>query len=182
MYADDCQLYISFKDNDKQRSEAKITSCLSEIKIWMDLNFLKLNPSKTNLIILNPRSKLPPSFSLNFNFNNALVPPMKTVKSLGVSLSPNMDFSSFISKKVQVCSFHLRNLTHIRKSLPHSARVILVTNLILSTLDYCNSLLIGATNKDIMPLQRVLNRTFRPTYQLYLEYSTKYVCLPINVC
>ena len=77
-----------------------------------------------------------------------------------------MDFSSFISKKVQVCSFHLRNLAHIRKSLPHTARVILVTNLILSTLDYCNSLLIGATNKDILPLQRVLNRAVRLIFDL----------------
>ena len=39
-------------------------------------------------------------------------------------------------------------------------------NLILSTLDYCNSLLIGATNKDILPLQRVLNRAVRLVFDL----------------
>ena len=175
MYVDNCQLYISFKTQNKQQSEANITLCLAEVKSWMDCNFLKLNPSKTNLIILNPQNKVPPSFSLNFKFNNSLVPPMKTVKSLGVNLSPNMDFNSFISQKVQVCSFHLRNLAHIKKSLPHTARVILVTNLILSTLDYCNSLLVGATNKDILPLQRVLNRAVRLIFDLKRDHITPYL-------
>ena len=45
VYADDTQLYISFKC--KQQSISKVNSCLSDIMPWMITNKLKINDSKT---------------------------------------------------------------------------------------------------------------------------------------
>ena len=103
---------------------------------------------------------------LNLKFNNCVVSPSESAKSLGVTLTKFLDFNSFISKKVQICSFHLKNLYHIKNSLPFNIRVILVTNLVLSNIDYCNSLLIGATDKDLKPLQRIINRSVRFIFDL----------------
>ena len=166
LYADDCQIYISFKSQYIKQAENKIKACLSNIKKWMDKSFLKLNPNKTNLIIIN--SKTDPHYRPTFNlkFNNCLVPPSEMVISLGVNISNNLDFSRFISKKVQICSYHLRNLTHIKKSLPLDTRIVLVTNLIFSTIDYCNSLLIGLTDKDLKPLQKIINKAVRFIFDL----------------
>ena len=54
VYADDSQLYISFKC--KQPLEAifsKLNGCLADIRRWMITNKLKINDSKMNLLCLD---------------------------------------------------------------------------------------------------------------------------------
>ena len=46
IYADDTQLYISFKCNNPLTSLPKINNCISDIKVWMIKNKLKINYSK----------------------------------------------------------------------------------------------------------------------------------------
>ena len=47
-YADDSQLYCSFKPQDQVTSVRAIESCLNEIDAWMLTNMLKLNKKKKN--------------------------------------------------------------------------------------------------------------------------------------
>ena len=155
MYADDCQLYTSFDENQLGTIKSKVENCLSDIKLWMDKNYLKLNTDKTLIKIFNPNSKP----AINININN--IPLSDSVKVLGVNVDDNLRLSSFIAKKCQICSFHIRNLRNIKDSLNRATRILLVTNLILSTLDYCNILLLPTTDKDIRPLKIVLNRAIR---------------------
>ena len=51
VYADDTQLYISFKCKQPLESISKVTSCLSDIRRWMITNKLKINDSKTEFIV-----------------------------------------------------------------------------------------------------------------------------------
>ena len=54
LYADDTQLYASFKPSDSASADfivGNIESCFREIKIWMDQNLLKLNEDKTELLV-----------------------------------------------------------------------------------------------------------------------------------
>ena len=62
LYADDTQLYLSFKPTHAEQpgSIAKIEACVSEIDSWMVCNKLKLNRGKTELLILNARHRPPP--------------------------------------------------------------------------------------------------------------------------
>ena len=66
---------------------------------------------------------------------------------------------------------HLRNLYNIRQCLDTSTRILLVTNLILSTIDYCNLLLLGATDKTLNPLKLIINRSIRFIYDLRYDTS-----------
>ena len=156
-YADDCQIYITFRNQETKKSEKILKNCLSDIKVWMDNNFLKLNEEKTLVKMFTP-NKLELSYTgtqfLDFNLLNS-------VKTLGVIINDNLKFTDFISKKVQTCNLHLRNLYNIRHCLDEPTRILLVTNLILSTVDYCNILLLGATDKDLRPLRLILNRAIR---------------------
>ena len=43
----------------------------------------------------------------------------------------------------------------------HKYRIMLVCNLILSQIDYCNVLLANASNKDLKPLPKTLNDAVR---------------------
>ena len=51
VYADDTQLYISFKNKDPSSPLARLDSCISDIRVWMIKNKLKINDSKTEFII-----------------------------------------------------------------------------------------------------------------------------------
>ena len=58
LYADDTQLYVSFKlGSDDLLSSAKssIEICVQEINNWMILNGLKLNEETTELLLLSSR-------------------------------------------------------------------------------------------------------------------------------
>ena len=54
IYADDTQLYISFKCKDTLESLTKLNMCISDIRVWMIKNKLKINDSKTEFIIFRP--------------------------------------------------------------------------------------------------------------------------------
>ena len=51
VYADDTQLYISFKCKQPLEAISKVNSCLSDIRRWMITNKLKINDSKTEFIV-----------------------------------------------------------------------------------------------------------------------------------
>ncbi len=60
VYADDTQLYFSFKpsQNFADESISRIETCVCEIRVWMQENFLKLNDHKTEFLILGSRKQL----------------------------------------------------------------------------------------------------------------------------
>ena len=47
VYADDTQLYVSFKCNQPLRAISKLNSCLADIRRWMITNKLNNNDSRT---------------------------------------------------------------------------------------------------------------------------------------
>ena len=51
IYADDTQLYTSFKHKDPLESLTKLNMCISDIRVLMIKNKLKINDSKTECII-----------------------------------------------------------------------------------------------------------------------------------
>ena len=51
IYADDTQLYISFKCKDPLESLTTLNMCISDIRMWMIKNKLKINDSITEFII-----------------------------------------------------------------------------------------------------------------------------------
>ena len=67
LYADDTQLYVSFKlgsDDHLSSVKSTIEICVQEINNWMILNDLKLNEEKTKLLLLSSHYR--PSPSLKF--------------------------------------------------------------------------------------------------------------------
>ena len=51
-YADDTQLYVSFTSGvDEVEVRNRFESCISELRVWMNKNRLKLNDKKTEFII-----------------------------------------------------------------------------------------------------------------------------------
>ena len=58
IYADDTQLYISVKCNQPLVSLPELNNFISDIRVWMIKNKLKINDSKTEFIVFrSPQAK-----------------------------------------------------------------------------------------------------------------------------
>lgn len=168
-YADDCQIYVSFSDERKIEAENALKSCLNEIQSWMGRNFLKLNADKTKVKIFKHKMSLVSEISTI----GETCP--ESVRVLGVLFNDDFKFNDFIKQKVKVCNFHLRNFYNIKDSLDISSRILLVTNFILATIDYCNILLLGATDRDLRPLRLMINKSLRFIYGVrYIDHITPF--------
>ncbi len=53
LYADDTQLYLSFKHNDSSSIEV-LLACLQEAKSWLEHKCLALNENKTEIVLFGP--------------------------------------------------------------------------------------------------------------------------------
>ena len=52
MYADDTQLYVSFDLSNPNVALDRMNLCISDLRIWMIRNKLKINDSKTEFLII----------------------------------------------------------------------------------------------------------------------------------
>ena len=66
-----------------------------------------------------------------------------------------------INNIIRIINYESRRISQMRPYLDTSSIKTLITTLILSRLDYCNSLLVGLPNVGIDKLQRVQNRAAR---------------------
>ena len=53
VYSDDTQLYFAFKSVDVDTTKLRVENCPSAICRWMDLNELKLNHDKTEVMLIH---------------------------------------------------------------------------------------------------------------------------------
>jgi len=86
------------------------------------------------------------------------------VRDLGVLLDSDLYMQSHISKVTSAgsaCIYHLRRLRQIRNYVTQEVTAQLVTSLVISRLDYCNSVLAGLPASTLAPLQRVQNTAAR---------------------
>jgi hypothetical protein len=171
VYADDSQLYISIDMDNKHPTKERIEACLKDIQKWMVLNYLKINSDKTKMLLIRPKRN---SDELTFTLihDNEKVECETVAKSLGVTLDPKLDMVKFIQEKCRASYFHIRNLGRIKRSLSTDMRIKLVHNMILSKLDYCNSLLALVPNCHIKKLQKVQNTAVRLIYDVPKKTST----------
>ena len=95
------------------------------------------------------------------SFGDTQLIPCESAKNLGVVLDSSLNFRSHIDSIVKTCNFHIRNLYMIKEFVNRKNLVTLVHSLIISKVDYCNSLFIGLPNVILKEVQSVLNRAAR---------------------
>ncbi|KAK3516053.1 hypothetical protein QTP70_004001 [Hemibagrus guttatus] len=145
-------------------TSARISACLADISSWMTAHQLKLNPSKTELLIIPGDPS--PAQDLAISLSNSMISPTASARNLGVTMDNQLSFSSPVTNVTRSCRFLLYNIRRIWPFLSTQATQVLVQSLVISRLDYCNSLLAGLPLNAIHPLQMIQNAAARLVFNL----------------
>ena len=163
MYADDIQCYFGFSsDTPKSVVIHRIQCFVSDLKSWMNANFLMLNELKTNFVEFAPslKNSIKVIHGLNLSDNRPLS-SSSSVKSLGVLIDDKFSLVNHINNVVSVCYCNLRNLGRIASKLCMKLKIQLIHSMILSHLDYCNALFYGLPGYLLNKLTKVLYAAVR---------------------
>ena len=128
---------------------------------------LKLNDGKTEIIVI--RGKLRNVSVANFgvmSFGDTQLVSCESAKKLDVVPDSSLSFRSHVDSIVKTCNFHIRNLYVIKDFVNRKNLVTLVHSLIVSKVDYFNSLFIWLPNVNMKKVQSVLNRAARLIFNL----------------
>ena len=163
-YADDTQIYLSFKLDStagEQDPIAALQDCITDIRSWMIADRLKLNDDKTEFMIIGTRAQLDKVNVSEIVVGQAKVPAVTIVRNLGTWLDTNLTMSAHINETCQAAIYHLYNIKRISRYLSYDDRKSIVQAVIMSRIDYCNSLLVGVPSTQLSKLQRLQNAAAR---------------------
>ena len=159
-YADDTQIYL--KITNIEDAKRKIDLLILDIKIWMTRRKLKLNDQKTEFIIVRGRRRLDADENeFVINLGDSQLPPVGSVRNLGVYINSRLDYKEHINSIVKSCCLHIRNLYRVKHFVNERCLLMLVHAMIFSRVDYCNALLVGIPNYLLKKLQSILNKAAR---------------------
>ena len=113
-----------------------LSKCADSVATWFLQNGLKLNPSKTESIIVDIAQRLKniPTPKSSVECLGVPIASADSVHILGVTLSNALTLDKHISNTVSSCNYHIRALKHIRLSLTHDAAVAIACSLVYYTI------------------------------------------------
>ena len=160
-YADDTQLYISFDVEDTKSAISTMEACIKDVRLWMAKNFLRLNDSKTEILLIgsNHIASKVPSFSVTIG--DHAIRPSDSVRNIGAIFDKTMTMKEQVSHMCRNAWHHLRQIGQIRNYLDTEASSKIIHAFVTSRLDTFNSLLYNLPQDQIKRLQRIQNAAAR---------------------
>ena len=157
-YTDDQQEYLSFApaiEGDKELCLTKLQNCIQDIRPWMRTNLLKLNDSKMGVYYGWELKADADNTAVQIgNDNTACV---DTAQDLGFIIDNDLKFTVHINKLSSTLFVSIRKTAKIGHLTNKETTKSLMLALVLSKLDYCNSLFIGTSEYNLDKLQRIQN-------------------------
>ena len=164
MYADDTQIYLSFKPS----CEMSITGAINTIELvvgiikdWMRTHFLMLNDDKTEILMISSGKFASKLETTSVVIGNTPLSPGHSARNLGVIFDSCLSMDKHVNSVCRSAFHQLRNIRLIRQSLDYRTAETLIHSFVTSRLDYCNSLLTGMSKKNLRKLQLVQNTAAR---------------------
>ncbi|KAF7241564.1 Signal peptide peptidase-like 2A [Varanus komodoensis] len=139
-YADDTQLYFSFSTNPGE-AVAVLNWCLAKVMGWMRANKLKLNPDKTEVLLVGGSNSW--VGDLGLVLNGVALPLRDRVRSLGVLLDPELSLEAQVTAVARSAFLQLRLIHQLRPFLENDCLATVTHALVTSRLVFCNALYVG---------------------------------------
>ena len=123
----------------------------------MDENRLQMNDGKTEFIMFGAKKQLAKCKTTSIDENNTVVSKSEVVKYLGTWMDCNLILKTILWKKCRISMMNLQWIKLIRPFLNPEVCTTLMLGLVISHLDFCNSILVGLPDVSIKQMQKVQN-------------------------
>ena len=162
LYADDTQVYVTFKPGvTEAEALSKLEACLSDVRKWKAVNFLKLNDEKTDFLILGTKHHLSKIETNSIRIGEANISPNDAVCNIGATFDPVLKLNAHVTRTCKSAWFSFHKLSKIKRFLNFDQQKMAVHALVTSRLDQNNSLLVGLPKTVVTKLQHVQNAAAR---------------------
>ena len=122
-----------------------LAACTTDVKQWYMQNGLQLNPDKSEALFMGTAIQLRAVSSLKaVSVADVDLPVADSMRVLDRRLT----FDNNASAVARSCNYYARAIRHIRHLLTLDLAQTLACSLILSRIDYCNSVLHGAPSRS----------------------------------
>ena len=116
-----------------------------------------MNSSKTEFIMFGGRQQLNKCSTTSVRIAGDTVNTVRRIRYLGAYLDETLQMKDHIKAKCRSAMMNFFRIKSISKYLTKEATETLVLSLVISHLDYCNSILYNIAEKDIYKFQRIQN-------------------------
>ena len=112
-YADDTQLYVSFKHDDANAQDEAIRAmedCIKDIRNWLIEGRLLLNDDKTEFLVIGTRhqlNKLNPSV---LHVGDHKIDPSVNVRNLGTIFDNSISMDTHVNQVCKTPFYHIHNI------------------------------------------------------------------------
>ena len=159
-YADDTQFYFTIKN--VADTQKLVDDIMTDISNWMKKKRLKLNENKTECILIGSRNSLDKNKDFEtIDINGVPITLSKDIRDLGVIIDEELNMQMQINSVVKAANCQLLNVAHIKRFLDQDCLKMLINSLIISKIDYCNSLYHNLPANQLKKLQNILHRGAR---------------------
>lgn len=167
-FADDTQLFHSFKVNEVNQASQQINEDLSAISNYAYQNNLKLNSSKCSFILYcSNKHRQNLTSNLNLEIEDRPLMAVNSTKNLGLLFDINLRFQNQVSSVIKKCYVSLKLLYANISILNFKMRKKLCECLVLPILNYCNIVYYSCLDQlTRYRLQKVMNSCCRYVFRL----------------
>jgi hypothetical protein len=164
LYADDLQMYISFKPDKTSSAVDKLNEDLDRVSQWSDQHNLVLNPTKSKYMILGSKKVIAKiaAQSPHVSMMGNCLDKVPQARNLGLLMDEGLRFEDHILEIMRNCFYRLKVLYRVRDYINVETRVKLCESLILSKLNYADTVfggcLLGRTRKLVQRIQNACAR------------------------
>ena len=159
MYADDTTLLCSSSDPISLQSD--LTSSLTSIANWFEVNKLTLNVKKTKLMIFGTNNILRNFENISLTYATDLIDRVDSYKYLGVLFDPCLTWCNHVNSISSNISKRIGLIRRIKFFLPISTLIKLANALVMPHFDYCSSVWSNCNVQYSNNLQILQNRLAR---------------------
>ena len=127
MYADDVQFIDSETPNNVESLKARMESTLATALTWFTQNSLKINPTKTEFLLLKTRGKR--TREITIRFGDHMLKAVPKAKVLGVIIDSALTWEDHVTMTVQRCN-HVGHST-IDRPRGYTTTILILTRFCL---------------------------------------------------
>ena len=158
-YADNTTVYLA--DTDATAVQEVLNEGLGLLSAWISRNGLKLNISKTQVMMLSRRGREREEEKVQLPIDNEVIAKCDEVKYLRVIVDKQLKWWSQIENIRKKCLSALAALHKVKGSLPFKLRNVLYQSMVQSHLDCSSVVWAECCKKDASRLESIQNNGMR---------------------